>query len=76
MAMCNQYPAMTGTCYFVSEQAAVSYYVPYCGTRVDAALAVARKLRAGEIHVGKPQVLPGERLVLIDNRTRYAILGA
>jgi len=65
-----------GTCNFVSIAAAVSYYVPYYGCRIEAALAVARKIREGEIQVGKPQVLPGERLVLIDNRTRYAILDA
>lgn len=61
----------TGTSYFVSEKAAIRYYRPY-GYR-NAAETVRRKLAEGEIHIGKPQLKAGERLVIVDNGTRYAI---
>lgn len=60
-----------GTSYFVSRAAAVRYYRDYEGS--DAPAAVARKLREGSIHIGKPALKPGERLWRIDGGLRYAI---
>jgi len=60
-----------GTSHFVSHAAAVRYYRDYEGA--DASRAVQRKLAAGEIHIGKPRLKPGERLHVIDSGTRYAI---
>ena len=58
-----------GTAYFVSLAAACRYYKPY---GCDAA-HVGRKLTAGEIHIGAPLLKKGERLLTIDEGTRYAI---
>lgn len=60
-----------GTAYFVSIDKAAMYYRDYEGA--DGYAAVRRKLREGSIHIGKPGVKPGERLIVIDNGTRYAI---
>jgi hypothetical protein len=60
-----------GTNYFLSFAAAVRYYRDYHGN--DACIVVPQKLRDGEIHIGRPILKPGQRLVLIDNGTRYAI---
>ncbi len=60
-----------GTSYFVSKSAAVRYYRDYEGS--DAARAVERKLREGEIHIGKPTLKAGERLTTLDGGKRYAI---
>lgn len=60
-----------GTSYFVSHAAAVRYYRATEGK--DAAGAVERKLAEGQIHLGKPDLKPGEVLTVIDNGTRYAI---
>jgi len=63
-----------GTSYFISAAHAARYYfdaLPWMGPH-DARCEVERKLRAGEIHIGKPELKPGERLCLIDN-ARYAI---
>ena len=64
-----------GTCHFVSETAAVTYYAPYYTDRITAARAVSQKIREKEIKIGPPtvDVELGERVVLIDNGTRYAI---
>lgn len=59
----------TGTHHFINEDAAVRYYKPYGFDRQD----VQRKAVEGEIAYGKPTVRPGERIVLIDGNTRYAI---
>lgn len=65
----------TGTSYFVSVRAADVYYLPYGFDSSD----VMHKIINGEIHVGKPELKPGERLSIIDNDTgrkwggRYAI---
>jgi len=58
-----------GTNYFVSLTAANRYYGPYGFAPAD----VRAKVTIGEIKIGKPEVKPGERLVLIDQLTRYAI---
>lgn len=58
-----------GTSHFVSFDHAARYYRPYGFSPAD----VERKLTDGEIHLGKPATKPGERVVTIDNGTRYAI---
>jgi hypothetical protein len=58
-----------GTSYFVSRQAAVTYYRDYGATAAN----VDRKIAEGGIHVGEPTLKPGETLALIDRGLRYAI---
>lgn len=60
-----------GTSYFVSKDAAIRYYRPYGYD--DVRETVERKLRDGEIHIGKPTLLAGQRLALIDESTRWAV---
>lgn len=60
-----------GTSHFVSRSAAERYYKPY--GYEDVAEAVTRKLAEGEIHIGKPALKPGQKLVTVDDGTRYAI---
>jgi hypothetical protein len=61
-------PITYGTSYFVNMQAALSYYAEY-GERD----AVARKIREGGIHIGRPPLKSGETLSLIDGGRRYAV---
>lgn len=63
----------TGTSYFNSFMDAVAYYKPYEGSDADATEAVYRKLRGREIHIGRPSLKPGERLVLDTKEGRYFI---
>lgn len=58
-----------GTAYFVSLPAACRYYLPYGFSPRD----VDEKIKAGEIHIGQPEVKPGQKLVIVDEGTRYAI---
>lgn len=58
-----------GTSYFVSKSAALRYYA-YEGATES---SIERKLAEGLIHIGKPPLKPGERLLVIDDGTRYAI---
>lgn len=60
-----------GTEYFVSRMAAIQYYRAYHYTEDD----VDRKLRDGEIHIGKPDayVKFPHKVVLIDDWLRYGI---
>lgn len=60
-----------GTSYFVSKTCANRYYQRHGGFSPQ---AVTRKIQRGEIHIGKPTLKPGERLELIDNNCRYAII--
>lgn len=70
-----------GTSHFVSYAAAVRYYSAY---EPDAHAAVNRKLdhdggngpnkRDAQIYIGPPKLKPGQRLELIDGKTRYAII--
>jgi len=67
-----------GTSHFVSVRAATRYYAAYGHGSSE----VMEKLIAGEIHVGRPKLIPGQRLVVVDNETgrrwdgRYAIVEA
>lgn len=60
---------MTGTSYFVSLAKAAQYYRDYGYSMAD----IERKVAAGEIHIGKPPLNRGEKLLIIDDGTRYAI---
>lgn len=55
-----------GTSYFPTRGNAIRYYRDYEGK--DAATAVDRKLAAGEIHIGKPPLKPGDVLTIEDCR--------
>jgi hypothetical protein len=59
-----------GTSYFTSTPAAFRYYKRHGGFSKD---IVERKFACGEIHIGKPPLKAGQRLVLIDKGIRYAI---
>ena len=59
-----------GTSHFVSLAAAIRYYRDYGYTDEQ----IIYKLENGEVRIGKPLELKlGDRVVLIDNGTRYAI---
>lgn len=58
-----------GTSYFASRGDAESYYRRLGYGRAD----VKAKLDAGEIHVGRPPLKPGERAELIPGENRYSI---
>jgi hypothetical protein len=60
-----------GTSYFVSRVKAAQYYRDYEGD--DGYAAVVCKLGEGSIHIGKPPMQPGDKLLTIDNGCRYAI---
>lgn len=59
-----------GTSHFISRVAACQYYAAYEPNSED---TVARKLEAGEIHIGKPDLKPGQRLSIIPGEGRYQI---
>jgi len=59
-----------GTSHFVSVATARRYYADYGFT----GQYVWRKVKAGEIHIGPPVTKPGQRVEVIDNGTRYAIV--
>lgn len=67
----------TGTCYFPSYGAALRYYRPYAefescdsdqSIQQQVRALVDRKLNSGEIHIGRPDLKPGETLSIEDNR--------
>jgi hypothetical protein len=61
----------TGTAHFVSIDKAAQYYRDY--DHNDGYATVRRKLKEQSIHIGKPELKPGQKLHIIDNGTRYAI---
>lgn len=64
-------PSMTyGTSHFVDMPSAIRYYK----AQGDDAASVRSKLDEGSIHLGKPVLKPGQRLHLLDEGTRYAII--
>jgi len=65
-----------GTCYFVSIARACRYYESQGYDANGVFGAVVEKIAAGEISIGRPEVAPGETLVLLDGRTRYGIEAA
>lgn len=60
----------TGTSHFVSLQKAAWYYAQY---EKNPVAVVQRKILAGEIHIGKPDLPLGHRIILIDDGCRYGI---
>lgn len=64
---------LTGTSHFRSRTAAIDYYLDYEENYATAAKEVDRKIADGEIHIGRPDLKPGQRLTLIDSGNRYAI---
>ena len=60
-----------GTSHFASKLDAYVYYKPYGYD--DVRTAVDRKLAEGEIHIGKPEAKPGERVLLNVQEGRYFI---
>jgi hypothetical protein len=64
-----------GTNHFVSFSKACVYYSDYeeDATLGDIMSLVNSKIADGSICIGKPDLFPGEALVLIDDGTRYAI---
>lgn len=59
-----------GTSYFPSLETAIRYYRDYSEDRQS----VTRKLELGEIHIGQPPRKLGDKLLLIDAGTRWAIM--
>lgn len=59
----------TGTSYFTNKEMAKRYYAYEAATEAD----IDRKLEEGLIHIGKPELKPGELLTTIDNYARYAV---
>ena len=67
---------ITGTSHFVNFTKACDYYKGqgYDHLGVSALESFVRaKIESGEIELGKPDVLMGVRLVLLDNGTRYGL---
>lgn len=73
---------IVGTPYFASITKACDYYKDqgyFDGDSLEdlKPAELERLIRAkvdeGEIYIGKPEIEPGERLLLIDGGTRYAI---
>lgn len=62
-----------GTSYFRSRRAAEAYYGQ---THGDPKETVTTKLAEREIHIGRPPLKPGERLVIMDGGTRWGITDA
>ncbi len=67
------YNVITGTSHFVSRDKAIEYYGYEGGTYRALGIAVDRKVAEGLIHIGKPSLKPGQRLIVIDDGARYAI---
>jgi hypothetical protein len=61
----------TGTSHFVSKAAALRYFAYENATMAS----IERKIAEGSIHIGKPELKPGQRLRVIDGGTRYAVEG-
>ena len=63
---------LIGTSHFVSFDTAVRHYTAY--QYPNTREAVSEKIASGEISIGRPAAKPGERVVIVDTGTRYAIL--
>ena len=63
-----------GTCHFISTDSAVRYYAQQGSmSRADAVQAVAEKILAGEIQIGRPPERPGERVYTDPVEGRYYV---
>jgi hypothetical protein len=64
-----------GTSHFVCRVSAENYYRRAMGLDYFEVVGVVKdKLAAGEIHLGAPPLQLGQRLELVDDGTRYAIV--
>lgn len=65
-----------GTAHFVTKAKAARYYFEqnYSQSLDSAARLVDEKIANGEIRIGKPDIKAGERLIALDNGTRYGIV--
>lgn len=63
-----------GTSYFPTKESAKRYYKDYFVSRADLESEVCRKISEGEISIGLPECKTNEQVILIDGRTRYAIV--
>lgn len=59
-----------GTSHFVSKAVAIRYYK----AQGETAASVARKIAAGEIHIGRPARAAGESVGVIPGEGRYYLL--
>ena len=69
---------ITGTSHFVNFTKACDYYKGQGYDELSVSELerfVRAKIEDGEIDLGKPDVKVGERLLLIDDGTRYAVEG-
>ncbi len=64
--------ARYGTSHFTSLVAAIRYYKDYGYD--NAKEAVKRKIREGEIHIGRPKLKAGQSLATTDGGKRYEII--
>lgn len=66
---------ITGTNCFVNFTAACDYYKSQGleGTPAEIEKTIRQMLANGDIYLGAPQLRPGQTLLLVDGRTRYAI---
>lgn len=64
-----------GTSHFVNIKAAELYYSDYIPNFSKAVVAahVANKIKSGDIHIGPPELKPGETLHVIRDEGRYLI---
>jgi hypothetical protein len=58
-----------GTNHFVDRKAANKYYTQYGHTVTDVAVMIECK----QIVLGKPKITKGQKLLIVDGGTRYAI---
>ena len=69
---------IVGTSHFVNFTKACDYYKEsgyFEGDWTPAGVEqeIRRKIEEGEISLGQPELKPGDRLLLVDSGTRYAI---
>lgn len=62
---------ITGTSHFKDRDTAIRYYSDY---EVDPVSAVNLKLAEGEISLGEPALKAGQKLILLDDGTRYGVV--
>ena len=61
-----RYDTCTGTAHFCSREAAERYYA-----NVD---DVAEKLKSGDIHIGRPELAPGQSIITNRDEGRYYVV--
>jgi hypothetical protein len=67
---------VNGTCHFVNFTKACDYYRDQGNDELTPAQLeklVREKIDEGEVVLGPPDLKPGQKMLLIDNNTRYGI---